>query len=352
MSRLIDLPGSIVLCVLLAGCAAIGPSTIRRDQFDYGKAIADSGREQLLSNIVGLRYLEAPLFVNVSSVINQYSLEREVSVDAGVNTGFQDRNTLTFGGAGRWSDRPTITYAPVSGREFATSLLTPLPPESIFALVQAGWPVELIFRMTVRSINGIDNEMAAPGLRRQADPRFVRLLEVWEKLRNAGVLGLRREEEDGRAAVIVYLTRSADALGPDIAFLFETLGLSPGTTEARLRYGLIPSEANEITVLTTSILELMNELAWRVEVPPAHVEEGRTTSTFVTDYTSVPSLIRIFHSDERPDHALVAVRDRGYWFYIDDRDVASKRAFSMIQLLFNLTSSGETARGPIVSLPN
>jgi hypothetical protein len=29
-------------------------------------------------------------------------------------------------------------------------------------------------------------------------------------------------------------------------------------------------------VLTVSILELMNELAWRIDLPPEHVEDNRT----------------------------------------------------------------------------
>ena len=48
-----------------------------------------------------------------------------------------------------------------------------------------------------------------------------------------------------------------------------------------MTYGLIPDEPNEIAVMTISMLELMNELAWRADVPPEHVEEGRTGTTFV-----------------------------------------------------------------------
>ena len=70
--------GSVLgLLVLAVSCASIGPKTIQRDQFDYGNSIAAAGREQILSNIVGLRYVEAPMFVDVASVINQYSLEGE-----------------------------------------------------------------------------------------------------------------------------------------------------------------------------------------------------------------------------------------------------------------------------------
>ena len=75
-----------VLCLSLLAACSVGPKSIPRDQFDYGMAIASAGREQLLKNIVGLRYVEAPVFVDVASVINQYSLEGEVSAGFGGNT--------------------------------------------------------------------------------------------------------------------------------------------------------------------------------------------------------------------------------------------------------------------------
>ena len=44
----------------------------------------------------------------------------------------------------------------------------------------------------------------------------------------------------------------------------------------------VPVEENEIMVMTSSILEIINELAWRIDIPPDHIEEGRTGSTFET----------------------------------------------------------------------
>lgn len=38
------------------------------------------------------------------------------------------------------------------------------------------------------------------------------------------------------------------------------------------------------------------------------------------------------------------------WYYIDDRDVITKRTFVLLQILFSLTDAGETARGPVVSI--
>jgi hypothetical protein len=340
--------------LLAAACASVGPKTIPRDQFDYGTAIANSAKEQLLFNVVRLRYVDAPVFVHVASVINQYSLEGNVAVGAGANTSFTGADTLTVGGSARYADRPTITYTPISGREFAASLLTPIPPEHVFALVQSGWTPERILRMTVSSMNGIDNEWSGPAQRRQADPRFTELLHVWGRLREARVIGLRREKGKEKARIILYQIDSdmTDEITADLAFLHETLGLDPDAKEYPLTYGLIPDDPNEIVVLTSSIIEIMNELAWRIDVPPDHVEEGRTGTTFTTEDETVGPMIRVYYAKERPKDAYVAIRDRGHWFYIDDRDVNSKATFAVLQILFSLTDAGEGARGPVVSITN
>ena len=343
-----------LVMVLMASCASVGPKTIPRDQFDYGQAIANAWKEQLLSNVVGLRYVEAPVFVNVSSVINQYSLEGEVALGAGVNTSITDGNTMTLGGAARYADRPTITYTPISGQKFARSLLTPIPPEALFALVQAGWPPEVILRLAVRSMNGIDNEWASPAQRQQADPEFVELMHVWARLRKARVLGLRREGKEGEAKILVYQMSegATEEVRKDLRFLQESLDLDPEVKEYPLSYGLVPDEENEIMVMTSSILEIINELAWRVDVPPEHVEEGRTGSTFFGEDLDIPPLIRVHYSKEQPEDSYVAVRMRDYWFYIDDRDVVSKRTFAMLQIVLSLTDSGDVGRGPVVSITN
>ena len=58
------------------------------------------------------------------------------------------------------------------------------------------------------------------------------------------------------------------------------------------------------------------------------------------------------YSEEPPTEAYVAVRKGSYWFYIDDRDAASKRTFSFLQVLLSLAETGEHARGPVVSIGN
>ena len=59
---------------MAAGCQTIGPGSVQRDRLDYAGAIAGSWREQTLLNIVKLRYFDAPVFLEVSSVISSYTL--------------------------------------------------------------------------------------------------------------------------------------------------------------------------------------------------------------------------------------------------------------------------------------
>ena len=61
-------------------------------------------------------------------------------------------------------------------------------------------------------------------------------------------------------------------------------------------------------------------------------------------------LLQVHSSLEEPDMAYVAIRGRGHWFYIDDRDLMSKRTFGVLQILLSLTDSGNAAKGPVVSI--
>ena len=69
---------SLFLLAGLSGCASIGPGNVARDRFDYISAISDSWKAQMLLNLVKLRYGDAPVFLDVASVITQTGLQGTV----------------------------------------------------------------------------------------------------------------------------------------------------------------------------------------------------------------------------------------------------------------------------------
>jgi hypothetical protein len=112
--------------VALSACTSIGPQRLERDNTAYNDALGETWKRQMLRNMVKLRCGDAPVFLNVASLINQYSLEGQISVNS---PGWDQPNNVgppIAGAAGRWADRPTITYTPVSGEHFTRSLLTSL----------------------------------------------------------------------------------------------------------------------------------------------------------------------------------------------------------------------------------
>ena len=151
------------IVLMLGACASIGAGSVHRDRLAYSEALANSWKEQLLLNIVRLRYADTPMFLDVSSVISSYQLQGQLSVggtySSGLTAGVPDATGtgLALGAGAMYTDKPTVSYTPLVGDKFTRSLLRPIPPAALFQLVQAGYPVDVVFQLTTRAINGIYN---------------------------------------------------------------------------------------------------------------------------------------------------------------------------------------------------
>jgi len=109
---------------------------------------------------------------------------------------------------------------------------------------------------------------------------------------------------------------------------------------------------NDIFTGDTKMIEFM---ARGVEVPLEHLEDG-----WVIDYGLQNSegevakeLIpfRMRSSKNRPDNVFAAVRYKDSWYFIDHADITSKRALSLIIVLFRLQAPTPAGAAPILTLP-
>jgi hypothetical protein len=353
--------GSVLLVLLLlAGCSGIGPGTVTRDRFDYSSAVAESWKSQMLLNLVKLRYGDPPVFLDVGQIISAYTLESTLSAGgtifstSGTVPGVPDSSVI-LGAQGRYTDRPTITYAPLVGERFARSMMTPLPPPAMLSLIQAGYPVDGVLRLAVHEINGIRNRYGGDLRARPADPEFYTLLRALRRIQTAGGIGLRVQRTDRTEAILMTFRQHVDpAITETILAVRQLLGLDPTAQELRVVYGSVAANDKELAILTRSILEILVDLSSFISVPEAHVRERRVGPTHEDEGGAEgPSrpLIRIGSTVERPGDAFVAVRYRGHWFTIDDHDIPSKRLFSFLMFLFTLVETGGKEGAPIVTIP-
>jgi hypothetical protein len=348
----------VLSALFFTGCTTIGPDVIQRDRFDYNTAISDSWKEQTLLNIVKLRYADMPLFVEVVSVVSGYTLEGSVNLGAtGSSENAVQGDFFSLGTGGKYTDRPTITYAPITGQQFNRSFMQPIPPNAVIFLLQSGWSAELILPLTLESLNGLRARRAAGVDKRTGDPKFYRAIQLFREIQKSGAVGMQILSNDASketTVLIIHREHVRADLKAKMKELDSLLGLSPERQQFQITYGMLPGSEGEISLLTRSILQIMIALATEVRVPIQDVIEGRTVPGDNQGEKADPTqgrLIDIKFSEQKPDDAFTSVNYRDHWFWIDDRDFKSKRTFAFLMILFSLTETGGKEGLPLVTIP-
>ena len=340
----------------LAGCASFGPPSVDRDRFDYINAVASSWKQQTLLNIVKMRYADTPVFLDVGQIISGYQLEGTVSVVGTLNSASALGDVLSLGTAGRYTDRPTITYTPLTGAHFMHVLMTPIPPPALFMLIEQGWPIDMLMQIGVQRINGISNSQS--GARgKAANPDFGRLLMAFQRLQASGALGLRVEVSRESKQEGTIMTISQKNLPPEIQadrdLVRRLLGVRPDLQDFKVVYGGVSNKDDVVAIQTRSGLQILAQLGANVEVPPEHIAERRTYPPIPEPGGSaqpLPPLIRIHADKSQPADAFAAVKYRDYWYWIDDRDFRSKGIFTFLMIIMTLAETGEKVQAPVVTI--
>jgi len=116
----------IVLWLMLTACARFSHTIVPADRFNYNEAISRSQKEQMLLNILRLRYRDIPVFLSVAYILTQYSYTGSIGASG---TAVLEPSTVAasnIGGSANlgYTERPTITYTPLTGSEFARRIFS------------------------------------------------------------------------------------------------------------------------------------------------------------------------------------------------------------------------------------
>jgi hypothetical protein len=405
-----------VLCALLAGGGcSIGPQTLPHDRIRYNEAVKTSTEEQLLLNIVRLRYTDTPSSVGVSSVADQYELTRSLGLtpfftSAAAGQAFGGYRgailpQLSVGGA----SRPTLTYTPQDDQDFTRRLFTPLSLEAIASLSKTTWPLATVFRLWLENMNWVSNAETASGPTPRDPPEFAEFLagiQALQRLTDRKLATIFIDEEDepasdglppnqvnGKDAVAAAkenLELRKDREGnwrvsrkkqqPTLRFdeaakgerdflaFCRAFGLDPNRTTFKLTSGKLDpyfkgstrGKLDKLDIETRSLLQVLFFAALGVDVPPEHAASGVAPQTFGPDgrpFDSrqvVDGLFKVCwaRGKKPPPDAHVAVCYRGYWFYIDERDRDTKATFALLVELSRLQlSTDKGGPAPVLTLP-
>src|SRR5215470_14272365 len=362
--------------VVAAGCTTLGPYALDQTRLHYNEVIKRTTEEQLLLNIVRLRYTDTPSSLAVSTIAAQF--ERSHSLQ--LTPFFVAGNDASFTAVlpqilGQGADRPTLSLTPLDDQEFTRKLFTPLPLDGIIYLAKTTWPIATVFRLYLENLNWVPNAQTASGPTPRVAPEFSdfrRGVDALESLQARGriVFGVEERTETlagplPAAAVtardVVEAAKSGyiyrlDSKGASWTLVKKTqqpvLLVDPGAVGSeemrevgrifRLKPGLqkyditqeslspfpstYPAEGvASLDLETRSLLQALYYVSHGIEIPPEHVSGGLVTVTHdevgrVFDWQQLTAglfRVRYVRSEERPPQAHVAIPYLGYWFYID-----------------------------------
>ena len=183
--------------------------------------------------------------MDVGQVVAGYSLQRTLSATAAVNTFNQGPplNAITSilgDGRDHYNDSPTITYTPLQGERFARSMMANIPPASIMNVLQAGFPVDVVLRLAVQSINGIDNRRWRAAFRENMFGRRTRSSTCcWNSLAVSRIPATSAYARAPRemTLTLVFRRNHSAAVRQAVRNVTNLLGLDPDATEFRIVYG-------------------------------------------------------------------------------------------------------------------
>jgi hypothetical protein len=347
--RTLSVVASTLILTALSACAHIGPKAIVTDRFDYNDAVSTSWKQQTLLNVVRLRNGDFPVFVDVSSIVSGYSLETNLSLDGSIDTDVSG----SVGAGARFTDRPTVTYTPLTGQKFVRGIIAPIDPKNIFFLLQAGYPADFILGFCVDSINGVRNRAVNRQGIRPADPGFLHALDLLAELQSVGAVGIRIEEQANQTLPHAEIFLRSDGISPEFMEKLHEfqriLKLDPKLDRYSLIYSPVYGDPDQFAVKSRSIYQIMSWVSTFVDAVEAHGNAREMSSS--TTPNAPRNNLRIHSGTQRADHAFVQVKYRDRWYWIDDDDYETKATLSAIVLLFSLADTGENARLPLVTIP-
>jgi hypothetical protein len=338
------------------GCLNYGPISLKSERSKYNLAIQKTNDEQLLLNLVRLKYRDTPFFLEVGNVASQFKLRNKASITAQLESMVKD--IFNLGASTSYEESPTVSYTPLQGDSFVKNILSTLPLKTITLLFHSGWSIERVFRVSCQLLGGLENAPGASGPTPSFAPeykKFLKAIKYLQELDDRDALRINYQEVNGQPQMVLQISNEAKNSKSALEFA-RTVNAVSGKGMYVLNHFPTPGQVNHLRIVPRSFLGIMFYLSQSTEVPKRDVLKGKITLTKTLtgesfDWSDVTGdLLTIRSSDEEPLRSKVRIYYRNSWFYIDDSDLDSKSTFSLLTQIYALQSGAIKSIDPVLTI--
>lgn len=347
-----------ILCLILitSGCSYVGPKSISQGRLSYAEAINRTEDQQMLLTIVKGRYRESSTLLAVNSVAA--NMRFRSSVEAQFGFGDEEDylgNLVPLSTGVAYEENPTITYTPVHGEQYFKQLMSPVPLDLLMVTLRSMTNSEHVLNMMVNRANDLRNPDFLDEASIEPSQEFKRFAELFDQLHNPGILDVVKNPADDVVFDLLIYDYAPNYTAQVKEFL-TLLDLPMPKNESEIitipvSFAIRRKGAEGIGIITRSTFDLIEIMKASVEVPVEHIDTGLA---YEYPPMGLPGQgIRIKASQTKPEGLSLAVKYRGYWFYVDETDQISKGAFLVMRTFWSITTTSATGQqeAPVLTIP-
>ncbi len=201
--HIIGLPVALVSLVGVVATGCMGGLAVRSTRLAYNQSYSLTADQEILLNIVRLRYGESPNFMDLPAITSQIEAASDGTGGSTTTPGLG-----VWGGLFKLRDAPTLSYTPRTGYNVSSTLFKTLGAETLLD-ISPGGNTEIFFLAFVDSINGVRNAPLATsplGKVLDSNATYRYGIENFLELQRRGGIGLRLATQKNRSFDPVKVT--------------------------------------------------------------------------------------------------------------------------------------------------
>ena len=120
------------------------------------------------------------------------------------------------------------------------------------------------------------------------------------------------------------------------------LGQAPGALDPNITWA-------EIGLRGRSMMEIMQVASKKVQMPEEEVARG--VAVVDANQAAARDTGLVIKSSKSEPDSMLRTNYRGYWFYIDDSDLESRKQFALLNALFAVIGGTVPGAAPVMTIP-